>query len=63
MGLIRTVAFDISPEQWDSLERGEVREPVQFELSNGIHEMSGELLRLLDRPRVLCRVDEDQWIQ
>ena len=64
---INTVAFDLEPAHWDCLDRssnvGPGVEPIRFELTNGVCVIQGKLLRLDERPRVVCEIEEEWMIQ
>lgn len=38
-------------------------EPIRFELTNGVCVIQGKLLRLDERPRVVCEIEEEWMIQ
>ena len=62
MKVVDAVVFSIDPSHWDAIERA-VEEPTEFRLFDGSHEIRGKFLRLEKRPRVVCEVEEESWIQ
>lgn len=58
-----TIIFSIEPEHWDALDRDGISPRYTIVLSNGQRTLVGELMELLDRPRVAMRVDEAFSIQ